>query len=342
MVHTISLQNPRSSLILYGTKMQPKTKKEPKIFGPELKDDFYLAPPPQSQQQGRLPTPPASPESQRQHLYWHETVLCWNGNLQFKQTLTDYIPCLLGIIWQETTLGPIEQLTSFPPQAHYYFVKNHEQSSSFSPSSSRAYQSIFYSEESSYKTRHLRRFSEPELPGPRYFDPNGITQTSWLFSKFLTKVLKLTTVSCTCLILSLKFAQLYFRKKSSFSSSSIAQQLEDNQFRIFVVSIMLANKYTEDHPYVSKAWATLSGMPIYEINELECDFLSLLGHDLYISASEFRDWTVILQKLCQWRLPSPAYIEHCNNERKLKQAQINNATTGKRDSIWDRLKNWRR
>jgi hypothetical protein len=320
--------------------MQPKIKKEPKIivFGPELREDFFLAPPPQSGLQGRLPSPPASPQSQRQHLYWHETVLCWNSSDDFKWTLIEYFPCLLGIIWNETVLGAIEQLTCFPPQAQYYFVKGHEQVS-FPSSSSRSYQSIFASQEtSSYRARHLRRFSEPELPGPRYFDPQGITQNSWLFTKFLGKILNLTTVSCTCLILSLKFAQIYYRKKLA---SSTAEQMEDNQFRIFVVSIMLANKYTEDHPYTSKAWSTLSGMPIYEINEMECDFLSLLAHELYVSESEFRAWTVTLQNLCQWRLPSPAYIEQSYTERKIKHLVPSGQVSGKHSSFWSRFKNWR-
>ena len=318
--------------------MQQKAKNEPKIviFGPELKDDFFLAPPPQSHIQGRQPTPPASPQSQRQHLYWHETVLFWNGSKDFKWTLIEYVPCLLGMIWEETSLGPIERLTCFPPQAQYYFVKGHEEVSGHS------FKKLFQSAEdspaasSSYRLRHSRRFSEPELPGPRYFDPNGITQMSWLFSKFLGKILNLTSVSCTCLILSLKYAQLYYRKKLSFSTT---KQMEDNQFRIFVVSIMLANKYTEDHPYTSKAWSTLSGMPINEINEMECEFLSLLGHDLYVSESEFREWTVTLQRLCQWRLPSPAYIEHSYTERTIRQLR-GNRTTEKSSRFWQFLKIW--
>ena len=236
-------------------------------------------------------------------------------------------------------MGPIEQLTCFPPQAQYYFVKADEQLAYSSLHSGKSsYQSLFRSREGeSYRSRHLRRFSEPELPGPRYFDPNGITQNSWLFTKCLGKILNYTTISCTCLILALKFAQLYYRKKVT---SETAAQLEENQFRIFVVSLMLANKYTEDHPYTSKAWSTLSGMPINEINEMECDFLSLLGHDLYVSESEFRAWTVTLQKLCQWRLNSPAYVEQCYAERRLKS--LRPLERQKSTSFWSRFKNWRK
>lgn len=292
----------------------------------------------QTPPQGRLPSPPPSPQSKRQHLYWHETILQWNESDKFRWTIIEYIPCLLGIIWEEETLGPVEQLTCFPPQAQYYFVKANEQASLSSLGLS--YKSIFRQQESSpppYRARHLRRYSEPDLPGPRYFDPNGITQTSWLFKKFLSQVLNYTTISCTCLILSLKFAQLYARRKRM---TDAALQPEDNQFRVFVVSLMLANKYTEDHPYTSKAWATISGMPVHEINEMECDFLALFVHDLYISETEFRNWAVTLQRLCQWRLLPPAYIEKAHMDRRIKQRRV--PEQHKSSSFWNRFKYWRK
>jgi hypothetical protein len=88
--------------------------------------------------------------------------------------------------------------------------------------------------------------------------------------------------------------------------------LENNQFRLFVTSLLLADKYSEDHPYTNKSWSSLSGLLIEDINSMERIYLAIMQHGLYMSENEFREWTKSLQILCQWTTPNP---HHPNNTR---------------------------
>lgn len=337
----------RHSRLIYAPLMQQKSSKQKIItFGPELRDDFFLAPPPpEVQLEGRLPTPPASPETQHQQAYWRETVLFWNRS-DFRWTLVEYVPCLLALIWEEEAVGPIEGLASFPSEAQYYFVKNSDaevlaNSGAFSRKS---YQNIFVDNsyngvDSSFRARHLRRFSEPDIMGARHSDPNGITQTSWLFSRFLKQVLKSTTISCTTIILALKFAQQYCRKRPAHD--------HENRFRLFVTCLMLANKYTEDSPYTNVTWSVMSGLPLIHINEMECEVLALFGHHLFVSESEFRVWTEQLQSLCQWSTPSAEYFQLMQRSRHFRETtrmstNIFETTIEKTRTFWSRFKFLRR
>jgi hypothetical protein len=306
--------------------------------------------------------------------YWREAVLYWNQS-DYRWCLIEYIPGLLAITWSEDRVGPIERLTAFPAEAELCFVKRAEadrlaaiysQNASVATSLCSTYQSIFRG-----PARHQRRISHPEIPeGPRLTDPEGITQTSWLFGRFLQQVLKATKISCTALILALKFSHTF---KHVWRANTAAGRVQLNsvlvpregeftdvsQYRVFVTSLLLADKYTEDHSYTNKAWSTLSGLPINDINAMEREFLSLLGHALYVSEEEFREWVKILQSLCHWHIPHPQKlaqelhtlrfrrlsVSHVPGERASREASVpaqasqtrpepNNAES----SFWSRLK----
>lgn len=220
-------------------------------------------------------------------------------------------------------MGQIETLNSFPSEAQYYFVKNVD-------AQSLALTSLNY--HNLFRTKiapaggHLRRMSEPEFSGSRLSDPQGITQDSFLFNRFLRHVMKTTKISCTVLILSLKFAQQFLQKIRSVGSPYCAG-LESNQFRLFVTSLLLADKYSEDHPYTNKSWSSLSGLSLSEINLMERSFLDIMQHGLYMPEMEFREWTKALQNLCQWSTPNP---HHPDNSRK---ASFHYTSTSRRMSF---------
>lgn len=256
----------------------------------------------QNQSSDRVQTPPMSPEKLQHDLFWRETVLFWNRS-DYRWSLIEYIPCLMGIIWEEEKLGRIENLNSFPFEAQYYFVKGID--AQRLALSSINYHRLFKTKLGSSREPFGRRMSEPDF---RYsgvsVDPQGITQDSFLFGRFLKHVLKTTKISCTVLILSLKFAQLFLRKIKTSSGLQYAE-LDSNQFRLFVTSLLLADKYSEDHPYTNKSWSTLSGLPVDDINLMERTFLATMQHDMFICEEEFREWTKLLQNLCQLSTPNP-------------------------------------
>jgi hypothetical protein len=64
--------------------------------------------------------------------------------------------------------------------------------------------------------------------------------------------------------------------------------------RLFLTSLILASKYLQDKNYSNKAWSKISGLPAREINKHEREFLSVIGHGLFISAAKFARWSALL------------------------------------------------
>ena len=314
----------------------------------------------QNQGKDRILTPPPTPEKVQHDLFWRETVLYWNRS-DYRWSLIEYIPCLMGIIWEEDIMGRIESLNSFPMEAQYYFLKGAD-AHSLSLSSTN-YHRIFRTK-LVQPTMHSRRMSEPDIGGNRFADPQGITQESFLFNRFLKHVLKTTKISCTVLILSLKFAQQFLHRSRSLGSPYCAG-LESNQFRLFMTSLLLADKYSEDHPYTNHSWSSLSGLPVEDVNTMERAFLAMMQHGLYTHEVDFREWTKSLQNLCQWNTPNP---HHPENSRRIEfayntgvrrisishTAEVNNSgdssggssisnhVTGKETSFWKRFASFNR
>lgn len=274
-----------------------------------------LVPARTSQTTDRMMTPPISPHTIQHDKFWRETVLFWNRS-DYRWSLIEYLPCLVGLIWDEERLGQLELLSSFPTEAQFYFVKSTDvHSLGFD---SHNFYKIFRTRidhNDMYLRQHARRMSEPEFAGHRHLDPQSITQESFLFCRFLRQVLRATKISCTSLILALKFTQIYKRKSASIMEDKIdlVMGVDNNQFRLFLTSLLLADKYTEDHPYTNKAWSSISGIPMDEVNHMERAFLSVIGHELYLSETDFRNWTIKLQNLCQWNTPNPHHPDNSRN-----------------------------
>jgi len=76
------------------------------------------------------------------------------------------------------------------------------------------------------------------------------------------------------------------------------------QYRVFVVSLILAHKYTEDHPYSNRVWARFSELPIDVINAHEREFLSSLEHRIAVRLIEFQQWVVALDSIFGWTFAS--------------------------------------
>ncbi|KAK4046541.1 PHO85 cyclin-5 [Microbotryomycetes sp. JL201] len=67
--------------------------------------------------------------------------------------------------------------------------------------------------------------------------------------------------------------------------------------RMFLAALIAASKYLQDRNYSNRAWSRISGLPVNEINSNERAFLTLVGFDLHLGASEFRKWTERLASL---------------------------------------------
>ncbi|KAK0544471.1 hypothetical protein OC846_006061 [Tilletia horrida] len=113
-------------------------------------------------------------------------------------------------------------------------------------------------------------------------------QPSNSFVAFIKNLLSTTQVSSSVIILALLYI---FRLKSRHPE---LHGQEGSEYRLSVTSLMLANKWLDDHTYLNKTWSELSGIELRDVTKMEREFWSGLGMDISVSDIEFQKW---LQKV---------------------------------------------
>lgn len=73
-----------------------------------------------------------------------------------------------------------------------------------------------------------------------------------------------------------------------------------SQYRMFLITLIVAHKYTEDYPFCNKVWAKLTGFPTGHINEMERDFLHRIDHRIKVEVADFQHWVVCLDTRFSW------------------------------------------
>nr|CAG8456765.1 11535_t:CDS:2 [Entrophospora candida] len=53
------------------------------------------------------------------------------------------------------------------------------------------------------------------------------------------------------------------------------------EYRLFTVSLILANKILDDHSYTNNTWSKVTTIPLLELNQAEQEFLKNCGYELY-------------------------------------------------------------
>lgn len=67
--------------------------------------------------------------------------------------------------------------------------------------------------------------------------------------------------------------------------------------RMFIISLIISNKYIYDKSYKNVVWSKITGLKIKDINFYEISVLKLINHDLYISDKNYNNWKDSLIKL---------------------------------------------
>ncbi|KAF9549356.1 hypothetical protein EC957_004271 [Mortierella hygrophila] len=104
------------------------------------------------------------------------------------------------------------------------------------------------------------------------------------FRKFCLKVLSATQLSSSVILLSLKYIQKLLKNNPSIHGQ------QGSEFRLFTVSLMLANKFLDDNTFTNKTWSDVTGISVKEINVMEMEFLNQVQFSLYVSEAEYLDW----------------------------------------------------
>lgn len=111
------------------------------------------------------------------------------------------------------------------------------------------------------------------------------------FSAFVNNILKTTQVSDSIIKLSLYY--IYCLKVRNFG---LHGQL-GSEYRLFLTSLILANKFLDDCTYTNKTWSDVSHTPLYEITKMEMQLFAGIGTNANLNADKFRRWCATLDVL---------------------------------------------
>ncbi|KAG0256645.1 hypothetical protein BGZ95_005444 [Linnemannia exigua] len=98
------------------------------------------------------------------------------------------------------------------------------------------------------------------------------------------QVLSATQLSSSVILLSLKYIQKLLKNNPSIHGQ------QGSEFRLFTVSLMLANKFLDDNTFTNKTWSDVTGINVKEINVMEMEFLNQVQFSLFVSEAEYLDW----------------------------------------------------
>ncbi|CAE6532949.1 unnamed protein product [Rhizoctonia solani] len=130
-----------------------------------------------------------------------------------------------------------------------------------------------------------QRSSSPGTDAVRQFAPRPE------FVSFIADLLATTQVSQSVITLALRY--IYTLKQSNPS----IQGRRGSEYRLAVTALMLANKFLDDNTYTNKTWSDVSRISLAEINQMEKEFLSGLGHNLYVDLATYDSWVLMLTGL---------------------------------------------
>ncbi|KAK9729192.1 PHO85 cyclin-5 [Basidiobolus ranarum] len=79
--------------------------------------------------------------------------------------------------------------------------------------------------------------------------------------------------------------------------------------RMFMASLMVASKFTQDKNYKNRTWANIMGVSVAEVNCIEMTFLKLIDYQLLIPESIFNRWETFLKNQISSHRPKVGSFE---------------------------------
>lgn len=115
------------------------------------------------------------------------------------------------------------------------------------------------------------------------------------FYTFVKDVLRMTQVSKTVIAFSLLYI---YRLK--VRHPSLEGQL-GSEYRLFLTSLVLANKFLDDHTYTNKTWSDVSRIPLKEITKMELQLWGGIDTNASATVEEYAWWQSTLDQLTSQR-----------------------------------------
>jgi hypothetical protein len=113
-----------------------------------------------------------------------------------------------------------------------------------------------------------------------------------LFSPLADRIhafIRETGVGMTSLLLSL----LYITRLRSATPSHEVISL-GSEYRVFCISVVVAQKWLKDDRLSNRYWARTSGIELAEVNAMEMHCLQRLGFKLIVDEGEWERWKVVV------------------------------------------------
>ncbi|KAF7307889.1 hypothetical protein MKEN_01149500 [Mycena kentingensis (nom. inval.)] len=111
------------------------------------------------------------------------------------------------------------------------------------------------------------------------------------FVMFTQKLLETTQLSQSAIVLALHFIHRLRARNRGIPAQA------GSEFRVCVAGLMMANKFLDDNTYTNSTWASVSSIPLAQINTMEREFLAGCDYTLYVSAKVYEDWGRLLRGL---------------------------------------------
>ncbi|KAH9819289.1 hypothetical protein DFH28DRAFT_70964 [Melampsora americana] len=155
---------------------------------------------------------------------------------------------------------------------------------------------LWFAEPSSLERSSTLRQTTLSSTSPPLF-PSSQTQTAPIstaqlvpnpeFVVFIHTVLNTTQLSHSVVLLAL----FYIHRLKCLNP---IKPNPKSEYRIGVVSLMLANKMLDDHTYTAKTWSDVSRLPLASLNDGEIEFLQGLNFELHVNIRDFSAWFRLL------------------------------------------------
>ncbi|RHZ69133.1 hypothetical protein Glove_290g55 [Diversispora epigaea] len=102
------------------------------------------------------------------------------------------------------------------------------------------------------------------------------------FKKFCTEVISRSPISETTVFLSLKYVQRYIKKGNNIDFT--------NEYHLFTIALMLANKWHDDKVYANKTWSGIFQISRVDIDALQISFLKSLNFKMHVTGAKYSFW----------------------------------------------------
>jgi len=108
-----------------------------------------------------------------------------------------------------------------------------------------------------------------------------------------------------------------------------------NVHRLVITGILLAAKFFDDHYLDNAHYSAVGGLPPHEINQLELEFLFLLGFNLYVSTEKYGSYHDSLTNMLQARNPTVQCRQTIPGHEEEQWIHVNNTVVQQSPAVYD-------